>query len=382
MKVITARAGATAHPSNDTGTIRYAVIGLGYIAQDSVLPAFAGLSRSKLTALVSGDPQKLEKWKSTLGLEKTFTYEDLDQCLADPEIDAVYIALPNDLHCDCCIRSARAGKHIICEKPMATSLDDAHDMLHAANQAGVRLMTAYRLHFDPATLKAVELVRSGKIGEPKIFNSTFTYLLEDDENVRLQGQRGGGAIFDLGVYCINAARLMFDSEPTQVFGSLIRGGGPRFDEVEEGASAILRFPNGGVATFTVSFGTVATSRYELIGTKGRIVMDPGYEYNEGLELTTVVGKKTTRTPFRKVDQFGGEIEAFSESILKGDAPNSPPLEGVADLRVIEAIFRSAQVGRPIPMGPFRVGTRPSPEKAKSKRVARKHAKLRVKSPQG
>jgi glucose-fructose oxidoreductase len=382
MKTNTARAGASAPGSIEADSIRYAVIGLGYIAQDCVLPAFAGLARSKVSALVSGDPQKLAKWKSSLGVEKTFTYDELDQCLADPEIDAVYIALPNDLHCDCCIRAARAGKHILCEKPMATSLDDAHDMLHAAKQAGVRLMTAYRLHFDPATLTAVELVRSGKLGDPKIFNSTFTYLLEDDENVRLQGQRGGGAIFDLGVYCINAARLMFDSEPTEVFGSLIRGGGPRFDEVEEGASAILRFPHGRVATFTVSFGTSATSRYELIGTKGRIVMDPGYEYNEALELTTVVGKKTTRTPFAKVDQFGGEIEAFSESILKGDAPNSPPLEGVADLRVIEAIFRSAQVGRPIPMGPFRVGARPIPEKARAKRPGKKSMKVRVKSPQG
>jgi predicted dehydrogenase len=365
--------------------VRYAVVGLGHIAQSQVLPSFRSASSSELAALVSGDPEKLKSMQAEFGVQKAYSYEEFDGCLEDPEIDAIYVALPNDLHHDCCIRAANAGKHIICEKPIATSVRDAEEMLAAARRNNVRFMTAYRLHFEPTTLSALEVARSGRIGEPRVFNFTFSYQLGDEENIRTQAMRGGAALFDLGVYCINAARMFFEDEPVEVSAMVIRGRDKRFREVEEGASAILRFPKDRVATFTVSFGAATSSRYELLGTKGRIIMEPGYEFEEPLRLRVIVNDREIRgrKPV-KVDQFAGEIDAFSGA-LRGRTSELPSaLEGIADLRVIEAIFYSDRVGRPVPLGGFPRLPRPGSgsRQKKARRPARKAALVHVRSPQG
>jgi predicted dehydrogenase len=244
----------------------------------------------------------------------------------------------------------------------------------------VKLMTAYRLHFEAANLSAIELVKSGKLGEPRYFSSTFSYQVEDPDNIRLQYARGGGPVYDIGTYCINAARYLMQDEPIEVTGMLARSKDKRFDEVEETAAAILRFPRGRLASFTVSFGSADAARYELVGTKGRVVLEPAFEYSEGLKRSVTIDGKTEEKSFPKQDQFGGEIEAFSESILKKRRLEPDGREGLADLRVINAIFESDATGRSVRLPPFAKRPRPSRAQVKRKPGIRKPRTVNVDAP--
>ena len=203
--------------SKRTRKIRYAVVGLGHIAQVAVLPAFAHAARnSVLTALVSDDSEKLRQLGQRYSVKLTYPYERYDECVRSGDIDAVYIALPNSMHAEYSVRAANAGVHVLCEKPMAVTEKECQAMIRAARNHKVKLMIAYRLHFEQANLKAVEIVKSGKLGEPRFFNSLFGLDVKE-ENIRTQADLGGGTLYDLGVYCINAARNLFQSEPEEVF---------------------------------------------------------------------------------------------------------------------------------------------------------------------
>src|SRR5919106_1583704 len=196
--------------------VRYAVVGLGHIAQVAVLPAFGNARRnSKLAALVSGDPVKLEELGKKYHVEQRYSYDRYDEMLKSGEVDAVYIALPNSLHAEYAIRAAQAGVHVLVEKPMALIEEQCERMAQAARDARVKLMVAYRLHFERANLEAIEVARSGRIGEPRAFNSTFTMHVVPG-NIRVQSALGGGVLYDIGIYCINAARGLFRDEPVEV----------------------------------------------------------------------------------------------------------------------------------------------------------------------
>ncbi|HYC69813.1 MAG TPA: Gfo/Idh/MocA family oxidoreductase [Opitutaceae bacterium] len=339
--------------------VGYAVVGLGHIAQVAVLPAFRHARGSRLVALVSGNRDKLAVLGRKYRVARTYLYDRFDACLADPEVEAVYIALPNDLHLDFAVRAAAAGRHVLCEKPLALDPAEAREMIRAAMRTGVKLMTAYRLHYEPATLAAIQHVKAGRIGEIRYFNSSFSYQVTDPRNIRLRLVRGGGPLYDIGIYCINAARYLMQDEPVEVTGMLSRSGDRRFREVEETAAAILRFPGGRVASFVVSFGAADVSRCELVGTKGRIVLEPAFEYAEALRLELTANGRTHRRTFRHTDQFAGEIEAFSQAIRSGRVLEPSGREGLADLRIIEAIVASDRTGRSVRLAPFRKARRPS-----------------------
>ena len=229
--------------------VRYAVVGLGHIAQAAVLPAFTNATRnSELTALVSDDPVKLKEISRLYNVPHQFSYRDYEACVHSGVADAVYVALPNNLHHEFAIRAARAGVHVLCEKPLALNEDQCHDIIHACAETGVKLMTAYRLHFERANLEAIHLLRSGAIGEPRIFNSLFTMQVKPG-NIRLRKELGGGTLYDIGIYCINAARYLFGAEPLEVFGYSANNGEQRFREVDEMTSATMRFPGERLATF-------------------------------------------------------------------------------------------------------------------------------------
>lgn len=361
-------------------TIRYAVIGLGHIAQVAVLPAFAHTKNSALAALVSGDPEKLEQLGRKYDVAATYLYDDLDQCLHSPEVDAVYVALPNELHYECCLRAAAAGKHILCEKPLAVTVHDAEEMLAAAERNGVKLMTAYRLHFEPANLAAIDAVRSGKIGEVRYFSSTFSYQVTDPHNIRLRAERGGGPLYDIGVYCVNAARYLLGDEPEEVMAFAANSGDRRFKEVEESAAALLKFPGGRLASFVVSFGAAESARYEIVGTKGSIALDPAYEYSMALEATFKRGEKEREKKFPHTDQFAGEIEEFSRVILRDREPEPNAREGIADLRIVAALLDSAASGRAVPLAPFTKHRRPGRRQLARKPPTREPRTVHVTSP--
>jgi predicted dehydrogenase len=341
--------------------IRYAVVGLGHIAQVAVLPAFAhARQNSQLTALVSDDPVKHEKLRSKYKVQHTYSYEEYDKCLSSGAIDAVYIALPNNLHCDFTVRAARAGIHILCEKPMAVTEDDCEKMISAAQKGGVKLMIAYRLHFEKANLEAVEIARSGKLGEPRFFSSVFAMQVKED-NIRLKRELGGGTIYDIGVYCINAARSLFQAEPSEVHAFSISGKDPRFEEIDEMTGAVLRFPEGRLASFTCSFGAADVSAYELVGTEGSLRVEPAYEYVGELKHRLTVKGKTRERTFSSRDQFAPELIYFSNCINNNVDPEPSGAEGLADVRVIRALYRSAEIGSVVQLESYIKRQRPGIE---------------------
>ena len=345
--------------------IGYAVVGLGYISQTAVLPAFAhARSNSELRALVSGDAAKLKTLGRKYRVPHLYSYERFDQCLRNDEIDAVYIALPNSMHAAYTIAAARAGVHVLCEKPMALSVDECDQMIAACEENDVKLMIAYRLHFEEANLKAVDLLHGRKIGEPRVFNSTFTMQVKKG-NIRLDRELGGGPLWDIGIYCFNAARYLFRAEPTEVMAMHARKpelstADQRFAEVEEATAAILRFPNERLATFVCSFGAADASAYEVAGTKGVLRVDPAYELAKALKhQLTLDGREQSRT-FGKRDQFAPELIYFSDCILKKREPEPSGEEGKADVAIIRALFDSAAEGRAIRLDVPAPEQRPQP----------------------
>jgi glucose-fructose oxidoreductase len=329
-------------------TVRYAVIGLGHIAQAAVLPAFANARRnSQLAALVSDDATKLRTLGRKYDVRHRLGYDELDEFLESGAVDAVYIALPNSHHRAYTELAARRGVHVLCEKPMAVTAADCLAMIEASEQAGVKLMIAYRLHFEAANLRAVELVRSGRLGDPRLFTSSFCMQVRPN-NVRLERELGGGPLYDIGIYCINAARYLFRAEPFEAIGVAASGRDGRFDEVPEMVSAVLRFPDGRLASFTCSFGASDVGAYDLVGTQGRLRLDPAYEYAERLELTVVAEGRTQRRRFEKRDQFAPELLYFSDCILQDEEPEPSGWEGLADVATFEAIVESARTQRAVP----------------------------------
>ena len=325
--------------------VRYAVVGMGHIAQVAVLPAFAhARHNTQLTALVSDDPTKLATLARKYQVKSTFSYDDYERCLE--QVDAVYIALPNSMHAEYTIRAARAGVHVLCEKPMAVTANQCERMIAACDEHRVKLMVAYRLHFETISLKVIDLVRRGRIGEPKFFNSSFSMRVRPG-NIRTNHALGGGTLYDIGVYCINAARALFRAEPTEVLAMSVDGGAARVGDVDESTGALLRFDGERIAAFITSFNAADVASYRIVGTEGDVRVDPAYEYAEGLVCNLTANGKTTRTSTGKRDQFAPELLYFSDCILEDRTPEPSGREGLQDVRIVEALYKSAETGKVI-----------------------------------
>ena len=343
------------------GKIRYAVVGAGSIAQEAVLPAFQNAQNSELVAIVSGDEAKREELGRKYKVHRTYSYDKYDECLSNGGIDAVYIALPNHLHRPYAERAARAGIHILCEKPLAQNEAECIKIIEAARAAGVCLMTAYRLHFEEANLEAVRICESGELGELRIFHSVFGQQVEGG-NVRLAHSvaEGGGPLFDMGVYCINAARYLFRDEPVEVTAFRGSTGERRFEKSEEMMSVVLRFPQDRLANFTVSFGVDSVDSYTVVGTKGNLVADPAYAYATDIHLRVTSGGSTREQNFPKRDQFAPELVYFSDCLLNNCEPEPSGDEGLADVQIVSAAYRACEAGRALQIDPVRRYSRPEP----------------------
>jgi glucose-fructose oxidoreductase len=244
---------------------------------------------------------------------------------------------------------------------MAVTEQECEEMIRACCNNNVKLMIAYRLHFDKANMQAVEIVNSGKIGEPRIFNSVFSQQVAEG-NVRLEPiSNGGGTVYDMGVYCINAARYLFQEEPTEVVAFCANNGEKRFEEVDEMTSAIMRFPGNKLATFTSSFGVAPVSTLQILGTKGDLRMDSAYSYQGELKQQITIDNQTQEQSYPAGDQFAAEIVYFSDCILNNQDPEPSGEEGLADVRIIRAIVASAQTAKPVELREFREQKRPTSE---------------------
>jgi predicted dehydrogenase len=341
--------------------VRYGVIGLGHIAQSAVLPAFAHARNSELTALASSDAEKLEVLGERYQVRHRFGYERMADCLA--EVDAVFICTPNTEHEAAVLEAAGAGRHVLCEKPLAVTDEACARMVEACRDAGVKLMTAYRLHFEPTTLAVLKRVRDGALGDLRYFSSSFSMQTEPG-GIRTEAETGGGAVWDIGIYCVNAARMLFDAEPVKVQAHAIPGTRSGMPDVDETTTALMHFDGDRLAAFTCSFDAADVSSYRIVGTKGSILVEPAFEIHEAISYTATIEGKSTRHRGRKVDQFAAELVYFSRCILEDRAPEPSGEEGAWDVHIIGAIYEAAARGEAVSLGSF---AEPGPEM--SQRIA-------------
>lgn len=372
---------ATKPSRGRTRPVRYAVVGLGHIAQVAILPAFAHAGNSTLAALVSDSPKKRSELGRRYDIPVRVGYDGFDALMRSGDIDAAFIALPNSMHRDFAVRAANAGVHVLCEKPMAATSADCRAMLAACRRRDARLMIAYRLHFDVANLRVVEHVRSGALGPVRIFSSTFTMRVQDADNIRLRSDLGGGPLFDIGIYCINAARMIYRAEPTEVYAVATRAG-RRMCDVLPTVSATLRYPGERVASFVCSFAAADTSAYDVIGERGRVRLEHAYDYAKPRELEIVTPKKSQRLTFAPRDQFAAELVYFSRCVQRKREPEPDGTEGAADVAIVEALHRSIARGRPVAVRGPSPATHASPRQRIDRPATRRRETVHVTSPRG
>jgi predicted dehydrogenase len=355
--------------------IRYALVGAGNIAQVAVLPAFRhARENSRLIAVISGDAEKRNELRARYDLEVVGSYEDFERVLERGDIDAVYITTPNTLHKEFTLRAAAVGVHVLCEKPMAPTVSDCLTMASACADNGVKLMIAYRLHFEEANLRALEIATSGEIGEVRAVSSFFSHVVRADD-IRRDVSLAGGAAYDLGVYCINAARHVFQDEPLSVFATVSEREG-----TDDTTSVILSFSNDRVAQFVVSNSIAGVSTYRIAGTHGDLRVDPAFGYVDKLVHHLTIGEQTKRTVFKKRDQFAPEIVYFSTCIQKDLEPEPSAEEGICDVRVVEAILKSAAIQMPVSLERYQRQRHPTMAQELQKPALRKPPTVHAPSP--
>ena len=335
---------------SDGRKVRYAVVGAGWIAQEDFMPGVEHTGNSVMTAIVTGDPEKARELSRMYGIEQTTDYDGFDALLRSGDIDAIYVATPNSDHTSFVVRALEAGIHVLCEKPMAPTVDECQSMIDASRRSGAKLMIAYRLHFEEATVEAIETVREGKIGQPRFFSSVFAQQVSR-ENSRTAARNWAGPLPDMGPYPLNAVRQLFEAEPTEVFAFTASLKEPRFEQIEEMISVNLIFPGERLAQFTISYGSNSMSHYRIVGTEGDLEVSPGFTWQAGLTHTLTVGEKKTTKSYGKSDHFGGETRYFSDCVLDDRPPEPDGEEGLADVRVIKAIEASLQTGKPVTLPP-------------------------------
>ena len=360
--------------------VRYAVVGVGHIAQVAVLPAFEhARENSELAALISSDPKKLRVLGKRYDVPLLGSYDDIGEILSKGLVDAVYLAVPNTMHREMTEVIAQHGVHVLCEKPMAMTSRDCEAMIRTTEEHEVKLMIAYRLHFEKANLTAIERVRKGEIGEPLLFSSVFCHQVREGD-IRTQSELGGGALYDLGVYCVNACRHLFGAEPEQVSAVQLVGTDERFPDVDATTTAFLRFPDDRLAQFTASQGAADIGEYRIVGSKGDLRLDPAYEYAGELKEYLTIDGKTKEKTYPKSDQFAPELVYFSKCILEDREPEPSGEEGLADVRILEAIVEAARTGKSVELAPFSRKKRPSSRQAMKKPPVRKPDTVHAQSP--
>ena len=324
----------------------YAIIGLGRIASH-FMPGIQLITNSRVTALVSGHPDKAARIAAQYGVPSgsIYNYANFDEVARNPAVDAVYVALPNSMHAEYTIRAAKAGKHVLCEKPMCTSVADAEQMIAACKAANVKLMIAYRCHYEATNLRAVELIRSGAIGQVQAIESAFGFNIAPGEWRLDKKLAGGGPLYDVGIYCLNACRYLTGEEPEKIaaFASVIDKDG-RFKQVEENVSWTMRFPSGVVASCATTYGSQMTGYFRVYGSKGVVEAQPAFNY-DGNALHADLGGKIIDEPNPAKDpyQFQAEAEHFSHCVQNNLEPKTPGEEGLRDMKYIAEIYRSAGI---------------------------------------
>ena len=331
--------------ATDGRRLRYCIVGLGRISMDHFMPACKTSQSSQVTALVSGDRKKAEAQAAQYGVpaKNLYDYKNYDEIGKNPDIDAVYIALPNSMHAEYTIRAANAGKHVLCEKPMATTVKDCQAMIDACHAANKKLMIAYRCHYESTNLRAIQLIREGKLGTVQAIESAFGFVEKKGEWRLNRKLAGGGPLMDVGVYALNACRYLTGEEPSKIEGycSTIDKDG-RFAEVEENVGWTMRFPSGIVASCNTTYGGQMEGYYRVHGSSGSLHVEPAFSY-EGLQLKAQIKGEPPideLNPAKDPSQFMAEADYFARCVFDNKEPRSNGEEGLRDMQLISDIYKS------------------------------------------
>ena len=339
-------------PSGDPNRkLGIALVGLGSLSEHQIAPALAGKTkRCKLTGLVSGHHDKAEAWAKKYGVPEAniYDYQSFDRIKDNPEIDIVYVVLPNGMHAEYTIRAAKAGKHVLCEKPMAVSVKECDQMIAACKAAGRQLAIAYRLHFEPNNLEMMRLAREKVHGAVKIIEAAAGFRIGDPNQWRLDKKlAGGGSLMDIGIYALQAARYIAGEEPVSVSAQATTTDPVKFKPgVDETVLFTLKFPSGIVANCASSYAT-GINRFRASAERGWFEVSPALNY-VGIKGRAADQSNTIKDfDFAPVDHFAAEMDDFADCILTGRQTRVPGEEGRRDVRIMTAIYQAAAASKTI-----------------------------------
>lgn len=346
------------NPRPDNERVGFAVVGLGRLTLEELLPAFGETERAKVVAVVSGSPDKARvvARQQNLPDDAIYGYDDWERIRTDRRIQAVYVVTPNGLHRRDVLNAARAGKHVLCEKPMANTSREAREMIAACERARVKLMIAYRCQYEKHNREAIRLFRSGELGDGRLIQAVNTQIQGDPSQWRLRrALAGGGSLPDIGLYCLNSSRALTGEEPEEVFARIWNTpNDPRFREVEDNVAFTLRFPSGVMSTCSTSYSAFNSKDLAFQSTRGRVHLADAFAYR-GQELHRFAreGEQAVeRIPNIEMrNQFALEIDHFARCVQEDVRPRTPGEEGLQDHLVMEALYESARTGRPVRMRP-------------------------------
>jgi predicted dehydrogenase len=331
--------------------IGYAVVGLGSISQVAVLPAFGHSKKSKLMAVVSGDKEKARKLAAEFKAGRAYSYTEFAECLKNPQVDAVYIATPPGEHEKYGVQAAKAGKHVLCEKPLAATVQQARNMVVACRRNKVQFMTAYRKYFEPGSVMLRRMISRGQLGRIDIIHTMFSELrpFGDNSPAWLFSKKlcGGGPLTDLGVYCVNTCRWLVHQDPVAASAVSWVRDRRRYKEVEEGVAFRLDFPSGLVLQGTAAYSAAFSSFVHVHGEKGWAALAPAFAFEEERRLSGKINGKWFQRTFKPIDEFVLEIDYFADCIRKGRKPEPDGEQGFRDIIIIQAIYQAVKQGRPV-----------------------------------
>ena len=322
------------------GKVRWGVLSTANIGRAAVNPAIQASHNSDLRAVASRDSATAAAFAKDHGIPTSYgSYEAL---LDDPDIDAIYIPLPNSLHREWTVRAAQAGKHVLCEKPLALDVGECREMVDVAREAGVHLMEAFMYRFHPRTVRVLDLVRAGHIGQLGTVRSAFTFRLTSAGNIRLDPDLGGGSLMDVGCYCVNVTRTLAGAEPVEVQAAAQWAS----TGVDDHMAGVLRFPGGVLGHFDCSLKMERREFYEAAGEDGTLVVDNAFLPGNGpVSIDERRGRlEDVRHEVDGADEYGLMVDHFSECVLGNAVPRYPAEEAAGNMATIVALLRSARNG--------------------------------------
>ena len=329
--------------------VGYAVVGLGTISRTAILPAFGNSKHSRLVAVVSRDAGKAARFAQQFGADSSYGNDEYAACLANPAVNAVYIATPPGEHLAFTVQAAQAGKHVICEKPLAATAAQSAQMVKACRSSGVLLMTAYRKYFEPSILYLKELIREGALGRLDMIHTSFSenYVPGTSPAWMIDAKlAGGGPLMDLGVYCVNTSRWIAGEDPVEAMASAWSTK-EIFREVEEGITFRLRFPSGLLVQGSSTYRAALSSFLYIQGSKGWLSLTPAFPFEEERRRTGKIDGQWIEKTFAPLDEFSPELDAFASAIHTGQAPEPDGVQGHRDMMIFGAIYEAAKTNKTV-----------------------------------